>query len=238
MEEKKLMDLIDELMTMLGSTESARPRGRWVEAPKSKSSPSKKPRRSKTAYQLKISLNGIRPPIWRRVLVPGHATFHELHLIIQEAMGWEQAHLYEFDFGSVLVGLPDGWDSFQLEKELMDARRIKLQQWLTEEKQKFLYIYDFGDYWRHIITVEKIETVPKPLERAACLKGKRACPPEDCGGVYGYLELLEAAAQKDSLADPELRELVDWMYDMKGNDFDPDAFDVEEANERLAYIRL
>ncbi|MBY6274106.1 MAG: plasmid pRiA4b ORF-3 family protein, partial [Bacillaceae bacterium] len=70
------------------------------------------------------------------------------------------------------------------------------------------------------------------------LKGKRACPPEDCGGVYGYLELLEAAAQKDSLADPELRELVDWMYDMKGEDFDPDAFDVEEANERLAYIRL
>ncbi|KAF0996587.1 plasmid pRiA4b ORF-3 family protein [Geobacillus sp. TFV-3] len=238
MEEKKLMDLIDELMTKLSSTEPARPRGRWVEATKSKSSPSKKPRRSKTAYQLKISLNGIRPPIWRRVLVPGHATFDQLHLVIQEAMGWEQAHLYEFEFGDIVIGIPDDWDFYGFGKMFEDARRTTLEQWLKKEKQKFQYTYDFGDYWRHTITVEKIETLPKPLERATCLKGKRACPPEDCGGVYGYLELLESAANKDSLADPELRERLDWMYEMKGDDFDPNAFDVEEANKRLAYIQF
>ncbi|AGT33605.1 hypothetical protein M493_16980 [Geobacillus genomosp. 3] len=238
MEEKRLIDLIDELMTRLNSTKTSHPHGRWTETPKSKSTTSKKPRRSKTAYQLKISLNGIRPPIWRRVLVPGHATFHDLHLIIQEAMGWEQAHLYEFDLRNVLVSIPDDWDSFHFGKERLDARRIQLQQWLTEEKQKFLYIYDFGDYWRHTITVEKIETLPKPLERATCLKGKRACPPEDCGGVYGYLELLESAANQDSLTDPELLERLDWMYDMKGEDFDPDAFNIEEVNKRLSYIHL
>ncbi|BBW97810.1 plasmid pRiA4b ORF-3 family protein [Geobacillus sp. FSL W8-0032] len=238
MEEKKLMDLIDELMTKLRSTESARPRGRWVEAPKSKSSPPKKPRRSKTAYQLKISLSGFRPPIWRRVLVPGHATFDQLHLVIQEAMGWEQAHLYEFQFGEIVIGIPDDWGLHGFAKTLEDARRTTLEQWLTEEKQKFVYIYDFGDYWRHNITVEKIETLSKPLERATCLKGKRACPPEDCGGVYGYLELLESAANKDSLTDPELIERLEWLSDMKGDDFDPDAFDVEEANKRLAYIQF
>jgi hypothetical protein len=185
----------------------------------------------------RLNLNGIRPLIWRRVLVPEHATFHELHLIIQEAMGWEQAHLYEFDLKNVLVGIPDDWDSFHFGKEQLDARRIPLQQLLTKEKPKFQYIYDFGDYWRHTITIEKIETPPKPLERAVCLKGKRACPPEDCG-VYGYLELLEPAANKDSFMDPELLERLDWLYDMKGEDFDPDAFDIEEVNKRLSYIHL
>ena len=175
-------------------------------------------------YQLKITLQDVKPPIWRRVLVRQDIKLNDLHEVIQMVMGWDCCHLHQFVIDGVDYGelSPDG-DDFGMEIE--DESRFRLCD-LAEEKGKFLYDYDFGDGWRHVIEVEKVLPPDPKVFYPVCVKGKRSCPPEDCGGPWGYENLLEI------LADPKHEEHEDYM-EWIGGEFDPEEFDLEEINAEL-----
>ena len=185
---------------------------------------------SKTApvFQLKISINGIRPPVWRRVLVPGNYRLDRLHSIIQTAMGWQDYHLHEFQ----IDGLPYGDLSQEPPEdyELYAERGVQLQELLVKPRQRFTYLYDFGDDWIHTIQVEEILPPDPALRHPACLAGARACPPEDVGGVHGYAEFLKAIR---SPRHPEYDSYLEWI----GGEFDPEAFDLQTINRRLRLRR-
>ncbi|MGB3619128.1 MAG: hypothetical protein WBA12_13505 [Catalinimonas sp.] len=172
------------------------------------------------ALQLKITLRDVKPPVWRRVKVPAHFTFYELHVVIQTAMGWEEAHLYEFVLPP-FERIGDGTDN-------TDATTVRLGDLLHQENQKLAYTYDFGDNWEHQIVVEKV-LPDEHLERPVCTAGRRAAPPEDCGGVFGYEHFLEAMHNPRH---PDHRELRQWY----GGAFDPEMFERTEINDELALV--
>jgi len=175
--------------------------------------------------QLKISLNEINPKIWRRFLVYDNIRFEELHNIIQEIMGWENYHLYEFSFNSqIRIGpMDEDADDDQLE----DSNKTKLKKYIIGEKQKIYYLYDFGDSWEHEIIVEKIFEYDRVQKIPFCLEGERACPPEDCGAVSGYENLTKIKNNKEH---PDYNDLiVNWL----GEDFDFEEFDLNDINKRL-----
>jgi hypothetical protein len=174
-------------------------------------------------YQLKISLMGIKPPVWRRVLVPSGINFLDLHRIIQTVMGWCDCHLFEFNIGNRQISLDD--DSGIGDPPDFEADKTKINKYF-EKGLKFKYIYDFGDYWRHNIIVEDIYEGDKDEQYPLCIKGKRQCPPEDIGGEYGYENFLEA------IADPK-HEDYDQMVEWVGEDYDPEEFSVEDINFML-----
>jgi hypothetical protein len=173
-------------------------------------------------YQLKITLRDSKPPIWRRILVPGHATLFDLHHIIQIAMGWGNSHLHQFVIGRVFYTVPSDEDSMRDEPD-RDESEYVLAEVAPTSGRKFLYEYDFGDGWEHDILVEKILNHDPALRTARCLAGKLACPPDDCGGMYGYYDKLRIAADEN---DPDHDDIVGWL----GEDFDPDKFDMDEVN--------
>jgi hypothetical protein len=177
-------------------------------------------------YQLKVTLKDSKPPIWRRVLVPGDTTLAKLHRILQVAMGWEDSHLHQFIVGGVYYGEPDPGFGDAMKSE----RKVKLNQIAPNEKDRFTYEYDFGDSWEHQIVVERILPPVPDVRLPACITGKRACPPEDCGGVWGYGSLLETIADPKH---PEREEMIEWL----GGEFDPEAFDLKAINERLKSVR-
>jgi hypothetical protein len=177
-------------------------------------------------FQLKITLRDIKPPIWRRVLVPGDFTLYKLHQVIQAIFGWGGYHLYEVEIGRESYGEPD--PDGMLESK--NAKRYRLGQVVGGAGAKFRYTYDFGDNWEHEILVEKV-TAPEPGVRyPQCIAGKRACPPDDCGGPWGYPDLLQAIADPEH---PEHDEMLEWV----GGEFDPEAFDLAEADAALHDLR-
>ena len=175
-------------------------------------------------YQIKVTLRGSRPPIWRRLLVASDTTLAALHDIIQMAMGWENSHLHAFEIGedSYSAPLEDRFDDL----DFKDERRMKLSQVVVSEGFKFAYEYDFGDSWDHIILVEKVLPFDPTQALPVCIKGKRACPPEDVGGVWGYDTFLEAIQNPDH---PEHEMYREWG----GEDFDPEVFDLAAINAAL-----
>src|SRR3989344_984506 len=179
-------------------------------------------------YQLKISIDGTNPPIWRRFLVEEGISFHKLHLIIQEIMGWENYHIYEFNINKLRISIPDNdWDD---PKAIIDSKKTKVKDLVA--RQKFLYTYDFGDCWEHTISVEEI--LPKDNNKIylVCLEGKFACPPEDCGSIPGYYHLLEVKKNKKH---PEYKSLIkEWL----GEEYDQNKLDIDDINRRLLkYIK-
>lgn len=173
--------------------------------------------------QLKIQLRGVtKPPIWRKVEVSATDTFYDLHNIIQGAMGWYNAHLHQFIIGHNYIGLPDPYDDFMEKK---DSRKIKLGQVFTTIKDKITYEYDFGDGWEHLITLEAINEAEKNVTYPRLKQGKSACPPEDCGGVWGYIDLRAAINDPKHESYEDLRE---WMEMEEDEAFDPKEFDLEE----------
>ncbi|MGB5632520.1 MAG: plasmid pRiA4b ORF-3 family protein [Waterburya sp.] len=178
---------------------------------------------SKTIYQLKISLRDIRPPIWRRVQVQSSTTLSDLHLMIQAAMGWYNCHLHSFSIQGIEYGKPE--PDYGL--DLRDENKAKLSSVIKQEKSKFSYIYDFGDSWEHSILVEKILPKEPKVSYPLCIKAKRACPPEDCGGAWGYMEFLEAMQDPNH---PEHENFQEWI---EGN-FNSEFYDLQEINQRLA----
>ena len=188
-------------------------------------------------YQIKVSLRGIRPPIWRRLIVPAAIELADLHHVIQAAMGWDNGHLHAFETAMDTYGPGD--DPYS-EDESYEGLTLNIL--MQKPKHKIGYTYDFGDNWEHDILLEKVlpaEQGAGPSRQSAglagasqvqCITGKRACPPEDCGGVGGYYAIL------DALKDPEQEdnaELLEWL----GDDFDPEAFDPTEGNTRLAQLQ-
>jgi hypothetical protein len=184
------------------------------------------------AVQLKISLKNATPPIWRRVLVKSSITFYELHYTIQIAMGWGNYHMYEFKIGDYQIGriAGDFDDPDSGGTEIIDSNEITLDEVLSKgEVKSFSYEYDFGDGWMHTIVVEKTMALAADKYFPVCIKGKLNCPPEDCGGLYGYYNLLEIISNKKH---PEYRNMVEWM----GGKFDPTEFDMEDVNLNLEDI--
>ena len=174
-------------------------------------------------YQFKITLKHIRPPIWRRIQVPKTYTFQDLHVAIQDVMGWEGYHLHEFEMADPVTGLemrigvPSEDFGFS---EVLQEQKEPISGYFFRENQSAEYTYDFGDDWEHLILLEKILPRDEDVKYPICIKGKRACPPEDCGGVWGYEELLEALHDPDSEEDEEL---LEWL----GEGFDPEYFDAK-----------
>jgi hypothetical protein len=179
---------------------------------------------------LNVVLDGIAPPIWRRITVDGDMTLRGLHHVIQAAFGWTDAHLHEFVVEEQTYAMLDNENVLDSIEEIdripQDDRKAKLQR-LVYPGQRFTYRYDFGDDWTHEITVEKIETRPEKMGNAWILDGKRAAPPEDVGGQPGYEEFLNTILQKKH--SQEARDYLTWV----GGEFDPEAFDRRIANNAL-----
>jgi hypothetical protein len=174
-------------------------------------------------YQLKVTLAGARPPVWRRLLVSSSATLRDFHDIVQIAMGWMDCHFHQYEVKGQLYRRP----SVELELPMKDETRTRLAEVLRRPKDSMLYEYDFGDSWIHQVVLEKIVAPSPGLNVPQCIAGARACPPEDCGGIFGYAELLKAL--KDP-SHPEHDDMLQWV----GEDYDPNIFDLEAVNERLA----
>ena len=181
-------------------------------------------------FQLKVTIRDIRPPVWRRIRVSGRITFYRLHKIIQDLFAWEDYHLHEFILSGVHYGDPADYAEMEPDYEHRDETRHTLGRILKKEKETFEYIYDYGDYWRHGIVVEKIEYADSTESLPVCLAGRRSGPPEDCGGPWGYAEFLEA------IRDPEHErheEFTNWI----GGSFDPEALTLAEVNRAIKVKR-
>jgi hypothetical protein len=174
-------------------------------------------------YRIKVSLGQIRPPVWRRIEVPGNYTLARLHTVIQDVMGWTGDHLHSFEIDDEEFALPEVGDFDS------DESKARLDR-VVGKGDRFKYTYDFGDDWVHHLLVEKVFPPQPGVEYPRCVDGKRACPPEDCGGPWGYADRLE------DLKDPHADCHVD-AVDFFGEDFDPEEFNLENVNEGLGYLQ-
>lgn len=190
----------------------------------SKTSPTK-PGASTQAYQLYIEIEDVRPKVWRRFLVPVTVELPSVHTTILFGMGWHGGHIHEFLFGHDSYGRKD--PPFEPDfEDVMDEAGVSLREALGGRKT-FIYVYDYGDNWRHKVKIEKVVTLDTPIDRGVCIGGENACPPEDVGGAPGYEEFLEALRDPGH---PEHDHLKAWI----GGTFDPTAFDVAKTNARLS----
>jgi hypothetical protein len=172
-------------------------------------------------FQLKVTLQDVVPPVWRQVLIPGGYTLDRVHRVIQLAFGWQDYHLHSFEIDGVQYGQPDPEGDLELRDEL-DVRLDAV----AGKDSRFVYTYDFGDWWEHGVEVEAVSLADPDERYPLCLDGERACPPEDVGGAYGFANLLAA------LADPAHRDheaMLDWL----GRPYDPAAFDAGRATTLL-----
>jgi hypothetical protein len=182
------------------------------------------------AYQLEVTLQGSSPPIWRRLRVAGDTTLQALHQVLQRAMGWNDSHLYQFELDERRFAEPDPDDEFEEAEPPEDARGARLHDLGLVQGRELTYVYDFGDWWEHRIQVEAVFT-PIPGEAyPCCLAGERACPPDDCGGIPGYEDLLEALRDPHH---PEHESMSEWAP----RGFDPEAFDLAKVNARLKALQ-
>lgn len=175
---------------------------------------------------MKITLQDSRPPIWRIILIHSNISLSEFHAVIQYSMGWQDCHLHQFEKDKTFYGILDDEFAEDTGISIKDEGAYKLFHLLKKEKDCLDYEYDFGDGWRHKIILEKILPYDQSVKVAKCVAGKMACPPEDCGGVWRYQDLLEIF---NDPSHPEYNETLDWL----GDNFDPDYFNLEEVNEML-----
>jgi pRiA4b ORF-3-like protein len=175
-------------------------------------------------YQLHIAIRGIRPPVWRRLQVPGSFTLAKVHETIQTVFGWTDTHLHKFYVDGGAYGKPTDFD-----EDVLNEAKTTLAQPLGTRVERFTYVYDFGDDWVHDVAVEKVFSGNSGSDGPVCLAGKRHRPPEDCGGARAYREFLTA------IRNPEHEEheaMLEWV----GGRFDPEAFDLAAVNRALAGV--
>lgn len=194
---------------------------------------------SKNIYQFKITLKEIKPPIWRRLQVPEDYSLYDLHVAIQDSFPWSDYHLNQFSTVTVkeserkYYGFPDpdnDWQKITLEWE------AKIKDIFQIDGNKSLnYDYDFGDGWEHRIDLEEILPVGKGIKYPRCLDGRRACPPEDCGGYPGYDNLLKVLKNPQ---DEEYQEICDWLGIEKGDNYDFEYFDPQQIEFRNPITEL
>jgi hypothetical protein len=197
--------------------------------------PQKKSRTSTSAenapkYELKVTLSGLR--VWRKLLVRGDMNLGLLHAVLQVAMGWTNSHLHQFIIGRARYSAPMPEEALFLDEPDLDEEDAVLMDVVPRTQMKFVYEYDFGDSWDHRISVVKKHPPDTALDGVAkCLDGAYACPPEDCGGIPGYAELLEI------INDPrhaEYESMMEWL----GGGFDPTAFDLQKVNKYLKKLKF
>lgn len=179
-------------------------------------------------YQIKITLQGSKPSIWRRVVIPSDLSLPDFHKVIQTTMGWTNSHLHQFvknrTYYSPKMEDESLWD--EEDDDDLDYSKYKVSDLLRKTKDKVKYEYDFGDDWVHVIVLEKIIDESMDINDVTCLAGENSCPPEDCGGLWGYYNMLEILKDTDH---EEYEEYIDWLSD----EFDPTYFDIEEVNDML-----
>jgi yecA family protein len=175
-------------------------------------------------YQLKVALQDAKPPIWRRIQIPGGFTLEQLHSVIQICMEWDDLHLHQFLIDRICYSLPDGDDLWQASRPKNEAK-YTLHELEKKIQPRFQYIYDFGDDWIHQITVEKILPPEEGKPYPVLITGRRACPPEDIGGIYHYNHILEVLNDPE---DEEYEELTSWL---NLDFFDPAQFDKNDIAE-------
>ena len=175
-------------------------------------------------YQFKITIKGIKPPIWRRIQVPETYTFWELSSAIQDAIGWTGGHLYEFTCLNPKTGINDtiSMPESEFDRSVKDGRKKKIAAYFSLKNKKSAYVYDFGDDWEHTVVLEKIIPADPKTNYPCCIAGKRNGPPDDVGGVFGYEEFV--SIMKDPQHE-EHDEMVEWYGDI----FDPEKFDCTEV---------
>jgi len=179
---------------------------------------------AESIYQFKVSLKEIQPPIWRRFQVHSGITFRELHKTLQVVMGWWNYHLHLFQIGSLIIADRETlaeWNEGGISDEI-----ARLNKFVAQAGATFSYEYDFGDSWEHELLLEKIVPVDETAVYPRCLAGERACPPEDCGGVWGYETFLEAIQNPQH---PEHDSYQEWS----GSSFNPEAFDLENITQQF-----
>lgn len=173
-----------------------------------------------------ISLVGTEPPVWRRIKVKADILLSDLHHVIQLAMGWKNYHLYQFSHHGILMG-----NLVLLEEEdIVSDRDVSLSSILKKEADTMMYEYDFGDSWLHEIRLEDIVEEEKAVFPPVYLDGQRSSPPEDCGGINGYYELLKVLADKKH---PEYKEMLTWV----GKSFEPEKVDPDRINSSFHSIK-
>jgi hypothetical protein len=181
------------------------------------------------AFQIKITLRGSKPPIWRRVVVPVDIRLDKLHDVIQTVMGWHNGHLHAFEIdGEAYQGRSLGadWDE---DSGALDESEFRLGELVSGAKDKFSYVYDFGDDWDHTLAIEKLIPASDHPPMMTCLAKKNRGPLEDSGGLWGYYDKLRIMADPN---DPRHEEIAEWM-----DAIDPTEFNLEAVNQRLAELK-
>lgn len=196
-------------------------------------------------YEIKVSIRDTHPPVWRRLQIPSGITFHELNAIIQIAFNWCGYHLYEFEVGATLnkrgtiIGIPNE-DSEYFGFKILDATKTKIDKYF-EKYKTMKYTYDFGDNWIHDIQIEKVIETDLKLKNPICIKAKMDSLPEDCGGTYGYEELLEIINDPKNERYEEMRDWLengysDWHDDRTFVDLDEMNMNLEEYKDHAKFI--
>lgn len=179
-------------------------------------------------YQIKVGLRGAKPPIWRRLEVPAEISLAQLHEVIQIAFDWDGGHLHVFSTPYGEFGTADAELGHRPEAP------VTLEQVAPGPRSKITYTYDFGDDWEHGIVVEKVLEPTGSSGLPRCTGGRRAAPPDDCGGLWGYAELAEILGDPDH---PEHEDRLDWLGLNAADDFDPASFDPDAVTSRLGRCR-
>ena len=179
---------------------------------------------SSTVHRLKVTLRRVRPPVWRRIEVRSTTNLYQLSAELEAAMSWDGGHLHSFDVAGEIYQLPSeeyfGW------RPINDERKASVAKVLTRVRMKLRWDYDFGDGWEHDVVVEAIEPAAGEVLYPRCIAGRRAGPPDDCGGPWGYASLLDALGDP---AHPEHESMLEWAPE----GFDPAHFDPKEATEAM-----
>ncbi len=199
-------------------------------------------KRYNQVYQFRIELREIEPKIWRVIQVPETYSFWDLHVAIQDAMGWLDCHLHEFTVTDpitrkkLIIGIPTDEEEGFFIKETIPGWKVMIADGFSKRNKKAYYCYDFGDDWQHIITLENILPKDKEQTYPRCIAGERACPPEDCGSTPGYEEIVDMLKNPEP-DNEEYQEMMKWL----GGSYDPEHFDCNEIffddpEERLKTI--
>lgn len=176
-------------------------------------------------YLLEICLMDIEPRIWRKFAVRPYMRLDRLHMVIQKVMGWTNSHLHSFNAGGgVQYSYPH--PGYDMNNDFEDECEFKVSDLMTKPKDRFIYEYDFGDCWEHMVELTAIEEAQKNVKYPICLAGERACPPEDSGGPWGYPELFETLMDQKNEG---REEMLEWL----GGNFDSESFDLDTVNRRL-----
>lgn len=191
-------------------------------------------KRRQMIFQFLVVLVDVDPLVWRRIRVPGRYSFWDLHVAIQDAMGWLDYHLHEFKLNDpesgkqVRIGLPDDEDPYGM--EVLADHLVPITDYFIHDNEFALYTYDFGDGWRHLVVFEDLMQPEKGVHYPHCLSGERKCPPEDCGGPHGYERFLEAIRNPDH---EEHEEYLAWIGgNLDPEDFSPELVQFDDAEER------